>query len=1626
MKKDDMIFQILDWNYYQEENEDGKDYVIRLFGKTKQDKTIYVKAFGFTPYFYIQIDDKWKKDTVDKLVQILKDSVTIKGDNGWAKCENSFKGYIIEEKYKFRGFTNFKKFKFIKLIFRDLDSMRGWAGYLNKKKFYPGISSKAMKFPLFESNIEPFLRCMHIRNLDAVGWVKIESNKIIALPNETCCDINISTKWNNLTRVEERTIMPFVIASFDLECTSEDGSFPQAERDGDQIIQIGTTFSRFGENECFYQHILTLGSCDPIEGAIVVSCKTEKELLIEWSKMIRKTNPDIITGYNIFGFDYKYLKNRAKKLGIEYQFSKLSRVNDECTQFKEKDLSSAALGKNIMTYYDMTGRINIDLMKVVQRDYKLASYKLDYVASYFIKEDIISVSCDPGKNTTKILTKSRDGVKINQYITVNYNDGITENKHMSGKKFKIIDFIKEKVLEKDKNKGEIYVERDAIIVEGCIDTDIFGKGYKIFWCQAKDDVSAKDIFRLQKGTSKDRAIIAKYCLMDCALCNKLMAKLCVITNNVGMANVCHVPLSYIFYRGQGIKIFSLVAKKCREKEHLIPLLEKKKAMTDEEKKQYEKENTEEVQFEKFIKELNNKGLEDHNDETDDDENDSYEGATVFPPQKGVHFDPVPVLDYASLYPRSMILKNLSHEYLVMDDEKYGNLPGYRYHLTTYMVSKIVEDVDKKYPQASIIIFKDRLQKTIKKYKELKYVIEQVKKNNGDNVTSIYDIDKEGKKRFLVTEITINEKEFRLVNFETSKFAEKLDGTKGIIPEILQGLLDAREHTKKLMEGESDKFKKSVLDGKQLAEKVTANSLYGQTGSPVSAIFMKEIAASTTATGKEHLEFSRDFLEGLYNNMINLALTDKKEYINLCKKEFSKISDNKFVQPKNGFVNREQFYDAFYNKVSKMLADHRTKINVIYGDSVTGETPILLKNPTTNKIVIKRIDELGTEWKNYNNYKSSDSNRYFRELLTILFKNKNVEKKRENFVPVSQWMYIKNNKYRYINDAYSNNTYLQVNLNNNKNMICDVEDIDIINCELKNISKMILNKIIKLFPKQIQAKLQKYEVNYINENSLDNRKCNLSIDVDNQTIDKIIEDIENDQKDRYSKEQSTTNYLAYTDKGWAKINKIIRHKTTKKIYRILTTNSIVEVTCDHSLIDENGNYIMPKDCVIGKGLMQSYPHTNKLKYNDKYDKSIFTNKNYKECMKYYHYNKSHGFNITIDENNGIITLKRTKDNINNINKIVKIFDLGDISTDRYVYDLETEHGRFHAGVGELIVTNTDSTFFKPQITNNKTGEIRKDFWSRECCIQLGIWASITICILLNGPMQMAYEKVLHPFIILTKKRYVGNLYESDPNKFYTKSMGIVLKRRDNAPIVKVVVGGIVDQILNKQSSKGAVDFTKKVLKDILSSKYSIDKYIITKTLRGPGLNFNERMLESKKEKGERYYADRNTIVHAVLADRIADRDYGNRPQSNDRIEYVYRVVKGDVELQGDRVETPEFIKENNLSIDHLFYITNQIMKPSIQFLELLIDEPEKIFESYIVREENRRKGQKTIKAFCGDIDNDNNEKNDVIDLNKEIDKHVIIEKKPKVRVVKSKKKNTKVKTSDFSNFEETDGGFKITD
>jgi DNA polymerase elongation subunit (family B) len=431
---------------------------------------------------------------------------------------------------------------------------------------------------------------------------------------------------------------------------SLNANFPRLE--GDKCTFIGSTFMNYGEQEPFKNHCIVLNTCSklPIDNSIVESYSTEKEVLMAWQKLVQRENPDIIIGYNIFGFDYQFMFHRAEETGCVDEFLKLSRVKDEICGTKDNETGrykieessiQIASGQHDLHFIKMNGRLQVDLYNFYRREANLTSYKLDYVAGNFIGDFVKEFEhCG---NETQIKTGNMTGLLVGSFVHFE-EIGHSVDYYDDGAKF-IVTYV-------DKPNGKFKIE-------GCVKPDT---SKKVRWCLAKDDVTPKDIFRMTNGTADDRAIIAKYCIQDCNLVHYLFNKSDILTGFIEMAKICSVPINFLVMRGQGIKLTSFVSKKCREKRTLMPVIEKG-------------------------------GLD-----------EGYEGAIVLDPKCDLYLDnPVACNDYASLYPSSMISENLSHDSKVWtkeynldgvlieewgekdqdDNYLYDNLPGYEYVNCTY-------------------------------------------------------------------------------------------------------------------------------------------------------------------------------------------------------------------------------------------------------------------------------------------------------------------------------------------------------------------------------------------------------------------------------------------------------------------------------------------------------------------------------------------------------------------------------------------------------------------------------------------------------------------------------------------------------------------------------------------------------------------------------------------------------------------------------------------------------------------------------------------------------------------------------------------------------------------------------
>jgi DNA polymerase delta subunit 1 len=87
--------------------------------------------------------------------------------------------------------------------------------------------------------------------------------------------------------------------------------------------------------------------------------------------------------------------------------------------------------------------------------------------------------------------------------------------------------------------------------------------------------------------------------------------------------------------------------------------------------------------------------------------------------------------------------------------------------------------------------------------------------------------------------------------------------KGLLPMILEELLAARKKAKKEMNAATDVFTQQVLNGRQLALKISANSVYGFTGATVGQLPCLEISSSVTAFGREMIDHTKKMVEEKY-------------------------------------------------------------------------------------------------------------------------------------------------------------------------------------------------------------------------------------------------------------------------------------------------------------------------------------------------------------------------------------------------------------------------------------------------------------------------------------------------------------------------------------------------------------------------------------------------------------------------------------------------------------------------------------------------------------------------------------------------------------------------------------------
>lgn len=1324
--------------------------LIRVYGINNKNENVCVIISNFLPYTYLQLPENidWDESkaglVITKLNTLLRDKRPVEYQ-------------LVFKKKLYYATTGNKLHPYLKCSCSNTEDIRQLGFKIRRPLYVSGLGELQIK--MHEHNANPILQLTSQQKLPTAGWIRFAGKKIPKDDQTTHCTHEYKVQWQNMIEKQSTTTARPLLMGYDIEVNSSNPSaMPKAIKPEDKIFQVSCVFARQGSKPTNWErHLLTLGKPDPslLENVTIHTYDTESDILIGFVDLIQEKQPNIIIGYNIFTFDIPYMIQRSKN---EYcfEFDKQGMNKDARAKERTIEWSSSAYKNQSFQFLDAEGRIFVDLLPLVKRDYKMNNYQLKTISAYFLKD------------------------------------------------------------------------------------------------MTKDPLDAKAIFKCyrlgMKGGSKGAkalGIVGKYCVKDSELVVRLFETLTTWFALCEMSKVTNVPIFQLYTQGQQLKVFSQAYKKCT---HENTVVEKDGYITKE--------------------------------------NDYYVGATVFPPIPGV-YDKVVPFDFSSLYPTTIIAYNISWDTFV-DDE---NIPDSMCHVMEWpehigcchdpkviRVNELNEIIAKMTDELKLV----RKERDLKKNKNKKHeYMEKIAEIN--KKISPYRLERSSLKKSKPKHIICAQRRYRW-----------LKQPMGVLPEILTHLLDTRKATKNEMKTVKSKLKElkegtpehdelstyhDVLDQRQLALKVSANSGYGSMGVKRGYLPLIPGAACTTYMGRKAIEKAADSIQKDWKGVL------------------------------------------------------------VYGDSVTKDTPILIRYPDES-INIRKIETLAPEWTDYDQFKPTD----------------NGHSKEQGFIEAETWT---NGKWSKIKRIIRHRTEKQIYRINTPNSTVDVtEDHSMLTPNLTQIKPETLrfgDQLLQSFPtslpefetKMLEGTTDHKTLQCTNKSTLTKEEAFVwGFFMSNGTCNKTDEWYINHENLQLLKQirnllefiEDCTFEIIIGDSPILTPSHIHRHEITIKYHQIM--------------YDEDSK-IVP------------YPILNatrdiQIKFLEGYctgnDPTKISCRGKIGAQGLYLLFKMTGNeNIilgTSDIDKDLFTLSIQEKDIGGKNQTSRVRCIG--KANDWVYDIETEEGIFHAGIGELIVKNTDSNY-----VNFPHLETAAECWD------YSIKVAKEVSKLFPKPMSLAYEeKVYWRFFILTKKRYMSLACERDgvvENKISKK--GVLLQRRDNCQFVRRVYEGVVMKIFHKVNISEVIDFIIDELNKICSRFYPPQDFIVTKSIgdigdltprEGKDKNDKpcwkvgdykvkllpsdptnrEKQFKLKECTTEEEYYLRCLPAQVQLAEKMRSR--GQLVAAGSRLEYIITNTGGHMAKQSVKVESADYFMKHSrsLEIDYMYYI-KQLVNPIDEVLDIMV-------------------------------------------------------------------------------------------
>lgn len=380
-----------------DEHDDREKCVIILFGTTEAGHSIAVLC-DFRPFFFMQIPDGFGRSNIRAVKNDL--ARVTSADANLITCEVTKRTHVCGWEPDMENLPNAKQHNYLKISFPSIKAMKIANGNVRKRikkhgAYKPaGLKTRVVFKPkCWEAYIDVVHKFEDEYDIRPGGWVRLRAGTYSkqAPRRISLCQIEVQTECKRIESVPEKNdVAPFVLASFDAEMYSKSRAFPSADNADDYVIGIGVTIQVYGrdEHKKFY---FGLKDHAPTEEGTIFSYETERLLLLKFRDFVFvHVDPDIVVGYNIFGFDYKYLFDRIERYQLTLRFNFWGRLFEE-TKPEEHVFSSSAYGDNKDYHVRMSGRLPVDLYVYIKRAFNLRKYTLSAVSQHFLKDDKVDL-----------------------------------------------------------------------------------------------------------------------------------------------------------------------------------------------------------------------------------------------------------------------------------------------------------------------------------------------------------------------------------------------------------------------------------------------------------------------------------------------------------------------------------------------------------------------------------------------------------------------------------------------------------------------------------------------------------------------------------------------------------------------------------------------------------------------------------------------------------------------------------------------------------------------------------------------------------------------------------------------------------------------------------------------------------------------------------------------------------------------------------------------------------------------------------------------------------------------------------------------------------------------------------